>query len=136
MAEGIFQEKVDRLGLDVSLDSAGTGNWHVGEEPDPRAQQTTRKNGIDISGLRGRQFTAADFDRFDRIYAMDASNYENILKLAETDEEREKVRMILNETHPGQNLSVPDPYFGGDEGFNGVFAMLDAAADKVLGELK
>lgn len=136
MAEGIFEHKAKALGVDVTFDSAGTGDWHAGEAPDKRAQETAKKNGVDISGLRARQFIEADFDRFDRIYVMDRTNQENVLQLASSSDEKDKVRLMLNETYPDENRSVPDPYFGGDDGFNQVFAMLDRAAGKVLTELK
>ena len=136
MAEGVFRQKAQELGVDVTLDSAGTGSWHVGEAPDHRAQQTMKNHGIDISMLRGRQFSEADFDHFDRIYTMDSSNYQNVLKLAQSNDEREKVSMMLNEIYPGEHRSVPDPYFGEDDGFESVFGMLDRSAEKVLSELK
>ena len=136
MAEGIFREKARQLGVDVELDSAGTGGWHSGEAPDLRAQEAMRKKGLDISMLRARKFVASDFDRFDRIYVMDGSNHQNVMNLAETDDDRNKVHMMLNETHPGENRSVPDPYFGGDEGFRRVFDMLESAAEMALGDLK
>lgn len=135
MAEGIFRDKAKSLGLDVSFDSCGTGDWHVGDEPDERAQACIRKNGGDISDLRGRQFRKSDFNSFDRIFTMDESNHTNILKLADSQVHRDKVKMILNETHPGSNMSVPDPYFGGESGFDGVYQMLSDAAEKVLGEM-
>ncbi|MBT5715344.1 MAG: low molecular weight phosphotyrosine protein phosphatase, partial [Opitutae bacterium] len=77
----------------------------------------------------------SDFNDFDRIYTMDESNHGNILKLTDSQSSKDKVKMILNETHPGSNMSVPDPYFGGDSGFDGVYQMLSEAADKVLSEI-
>ncbi len=135
MAEGIFRDKAKSLGLDIDFDSCGTGDWHVGDEPDERAQACIRKNGSDISDLRGRQFRESDFNDFDCIYTMDDTNHSNILKLSESQYSKEKVRMILNETYPGSNMSVPDPYFGGDSGFDRVYQILSEAADKVLSEI-
>lgn len=135
MAEGIFRDKATSLGLNIEFDSCGTGDWHVGEEPDARAQACIRKNGSDISDLRGRQFQKSDFEYFDRIYTMDESNHKNVLKLTDNPIHKSKVKMLLNETHPGSNMSVPDPYFGGDSGFDGVYTMLSDAADKVLNEI-
>jgi protein-tyrosine phosphatase len=135
MAEGIFRDKAKLLGLYIDFDSCGTGDWHVGDEPDERAQACVKKNGSDISDLRGRQFRQSDFNDFDRIYTMDESNHGNILKLTDSQSSKDKVKMILNETHPGSNMSVPDPYFGGDSGFDGVYQMLSEAADKVLSEI-
>ena len=136
MAEGIFRDRAKALELDVQFDSCGTGDWHVGEEPDQRAQACIRKNGGDISDLRGRQFRKSDFDSFDRIYTMDETNHANILKLAKNQKQKSKVKMLLNETHPGSNMSVPDPYFGGESGFDGVFDLLSTAAEKVLESFK
>lgn len=135
MAEGIFRQKAADKNIEVQLDSAGTGGWHVGEAPDRRMQQTGKQHGVDISDLRGRQFTAADFDRFDQIFVMDDSNRENVLALARNDEDRSKVEMMLNTIYPGEDMSVPDPYFGGQQGFEHVFDLLDRAAEKVLSEL-
>lgn len=133
MAEGVFRQRAQDLQLDISFDSAGTGGWHVGESPDKRMQETALRHGVDISDLRGRQFTAADFDAFDVIYVMDESNRENVLKLARNDAHRGKVKMLLNELYPGEDMSVPDPYFGGQRGFEHVFDLLQRSAEKVLG---
>jgi protein-tyrosine phosphatase len=132
MAEGIFRHKINERQLPIETDSAGTGDWHVGDPPDARMQETAKANGIDISDLRGRQFTAADFDRFDQIYVMDESNRDNVLKLARNDQDRAKVEMMLNTIFPGEDMSVPDPYFGGRQGFEQVFDLLDRASDEVL----
>lgn len=123
-------------GLKIEIDSAGTGNYHVGEAPDKRAIQYMKSKGMDISGLRARQFSKNDFEEFDIIYAMDDSNYRNILKLASTELHRSKVKMILNETSEGENRSVPDPYFGGMEGFEEVFLLLDEVSASVINKLK
>lgn len=95
-----------------------------------------KSKGMDISGLRARQFSKNDFEEFDIIYAMDDSNYRNILKLASTELHRSKVKMILNETSEGENRSVPDPYFGGMEGFEEVFLLLDEVSASVINKLK
>lgn len=133
MAEGAFRARVQDQSLNVTLDSAGTGDWHVGDPPDPRMQQTAKSHGIDISDLRARQFTVEDFNRFDRIYVMDDSNRENVLSLARNEHDRAKVRMLLNELYPGEDQSVPDPYFGGQRGFEHVVDLMVRSAEKVLG---
>jgi protein-tyrosine phosphatase len=117
---------------DVQTDSAGTSNFHVGEQPDSRMRMTAVKNGMDISDLRARQFVQSDFDEFDLIYAMDNANKMDILKLARNDADRAKVKLILDEIYPGENREVPDPYYGGDEGFQQVFDMLDDATDQLI----
>lgn len=136
MAEGILRHHAEINGLALEIDSAGTGNYHVGEAPDRRAIDYMRKKGLDISSLRARQFTPADFARFDIIYAMDDSNYANILSLAKNDEERSRVKMILNEVFANEDHPVPDPYFGGVEGFREVFDLLDEAASAIVRKLR
>ncbi|MDC8000358.1 low molecular weight phosphotyrosine protein phosphatase [Aequorivita todarodis] len=133
LAEGILKSKVDTS--KVFVDSAGTGHWHVGDEPDKRSIAVGKKYNIDITQQRGRQFSPKDFDDFDLIYVMDNSNKENVLALAENDSQREKVKLILDEIFPGENVDVPDPYFGGDTGFENVFKMLDEACDQIAKRL-
>lgn len=135
LAHGLLQQKVNELGLDWMVDSAGTGAYHVGELPDPRSVEVAAKHGLDITYQRARQFVEADFQNFDLIYAMDAQNYQNILKLANSDEDRKKVLMMLNESHPGENRRVPDPYYGGKDGFDNVYNMLDEATNKLIERL-
>lgn len=133
IAEGILRHKLRVMkNEDVQTDSAGTSNFHVGEQPDARMRMTAVKNGMDISDLRARQFVQSDFDEFDLIYAMDNANKMDILKLARNDADRAKVKLILDEIYPGENREVPDPYYGGDEGFQEVFDMLDDATDQLI----
>lgn len=132
IAEGILRQKALERNLPIEIDSAGTSAFHVGEAPDSRMIVTAKKNGIDISNLRSRQFVPLDFHRFDLIYAMDQSNYNNIIRMASSDEDRKKVKLILNESHPGANLEVPDPYFGGDQGFQHVIDLLDVAIEQAI----
>ncbi len=132
LADGLLKSKVESLGLNVVVDSAGTSGHHSGESPDPRMRATAKHHGLSIDHLRARQFVTSDFDEFDLIYAMDSSNFNNILKLARNDEDRSKIMMILNEITPGLNKAVPDPYYGGDEGFEDVYKMLDEATDIII----
>lgn len=129
LAEGILRNKLDTNLFEV--DSTGTGNWHVGNPPDKRSVAVAKKYGLDISDLRGRQFTSMDYQDFDHIYVMDRSNLENVLALAEKSEDRAKVSMILDTLFPGEKVDVPDPYYGGDDGFERVYAMLDEACDVI-----
>lgn len=131
LAEGILQEKVKARGLNWQVDSAGTGNWHAGERPDHRSIATARRYHIDISRQRARQLRDADLEDFDLILAMDASNQSDILRLAKGQNQRDKVKLIMNFLHPNANEDVPDPYWD-DNGFEGVFNMLDAACDALL----
>lgn len=125
LAEGILQSKVDTT--KVTVDSAGTAAWHSGEKPDKRSIAVAKKYGIDISHQRARNLTVEDFELFDKIYVMDRSNYINVCRLAPNEKAVAKVEMILNEVHPDSNAEVPDPYYGGEQGFEKVFAMLDEA---------
>lgn len=126
LAEGILKDKVADYGLNWEVNSAGTGSWHIGELPDRRSISVARKNGIDITDQRARQFVPNDLDDYDLILAMDSSNYQNILKLATTKDQEEKVELILNFSKPGYNANVPDPYWD-DDGFEQVFQMLEEA---------
>ena len=125
LAEGILQSKVNNTF--VFVDSAGTAAYHVGNLPDERSIAVASKYGIDISSQKARKFTVKDFDVFDVIYVMDASNYQNVLSIARNQKDIQKVKMILNETHPGKKESVPDPYYGEGDGFEKVYKMLDKA---------
>ena len=135
LAEGIMKEKAKKYNLKIKVDSAGTAAYHAGEYPDPRSMEVALKNGIDISDQRARKFRSDDFDRFDKIFAMDDSNYSDLVALAQTPEDKEKVEMILNKVHPGEDKSVPDPYYGGKDGFDKVFDMLDKACEKIASEI-
>lgn len=132
LAEGILTDKAQKNGVNMQVDSAGTAAYHVGEKPDSRSIQIARKMGLDISKQKARQFIQEDFDRFDKIYAMDQSNYNNILSLARNHEDENKVEMILNESNPKSNMAVPDPYYGGDDGFKYVYELLDAACEVII----
>ena len=131
LAEGILKEKIKSKQLDWRVDSAGTGAWHSGELPDHRSIKQARENGIDITDQRARQFTVSDFENFDLILAMDSSNYQDILRLATTHEQKEKVAMIMNFDAPGRNENVPDPYWG-EDGFGLVYDMLDRACEQIV----
>lgn len=131
MAEGILRQKANERGLAVHVDSAGTGDYHIGEAPDHRAISTAGKYGVDISRLSARQFTVSDFDSFDRIFVMDQSNLRNVLALATSEAQRAKVELLLDAVYPGEEMEVPDPWFGSLEGFDRCFEMLETACDKV-----
>ncbi|MGB0879793.1 MAG: low molecular weight protein-tyrosine-phosphatase [Polaribacter sp.] len=133
LAEGILQSKIS---LEVFVDSAGTAAYHIGNLPDKRSIEVAKKHGIDITHQRARKFTIQDFDVFDVIYAMDESNYQNILALSRNKDDAKKVKMILNEIHPTKNQNVPDPYYGGNQGFENVYNMLDEACEIIAKNLK
>ena len=127
LAEGILASKLPKNKFTV--DSAGTGSWHIGHAPDARSIATAKKYSIDISRQKGRQFKKSDFDVYDYIYVMDQSNYENVIELSENQEQKDKVQIILNELFPNENVDVPDPYFGLTNGFEIVYKMLDEVCD-------
>lgn len=130
LAEGILKSKINST--EIYVDSAGTSAFHENELPDRRSIQVANKYGIDLTDQRSRPFRKSDFKKFDIIYAMDKSNKKNILKLADSDSDRNKVRLILNESNPGLNLDIPDPYYGGDQGFENVYKMLDEACQTIV----
>jgi protein-tyrosine phosphatase len=133
LAEGILASKLPKNKFTV--DSAGTGSWHIGRTPDERSISTAKKNKIDISRQKGRQFTTNDFESFDYIYVMDNSNYNDVISLSKNPEHRKKVQLILNELFPGENVDVPDPYYGLANGFEAVYQMLNDACDIIAEKL-
>lgn len=133
LAEGILASKLPKKNFIV--DSAGTGSWHIGHAPDKRSIAVAKKNGLIISNQRGRQFSTDDFDYFDYIYVMDNSNYDTVIELAKNQQQKDKVKMILDELFPNENVDVPDPYFGLANGFNMVYEMLDEACEIISAKL-
>ena len=139
-AEGVMRHVVREAGLEdrIEIDSAGTGGWHVGAPPDERATAAARRREIALEGA-ARKFTRADFDRFDLILAMDESNRRDLLAHAPDDAARAKVR-LLREFDPASDgapdLDVPDPYYGGEQGFEHVLDLVDAATRGLLGRLR
>lgn len=134
LAEGILKSKLDARNFQV--DSAGTGGWHVGEMPDARSIEVARKYGIDITDQRGRKFSPYDFETYDYIFVMDNTNYQDVIKLANSNEEIGKVKLILDEIFPEENVDVPDPYYGGSQGFENVFRMLEEACEHIAKRLQ
>ncbi len=133
-AEGVMRHLLKRNDLQAALevDSAGTGDWHVGEPPDQRSAAVGARRGMPLSG-KARQVTAADFQRFDLLLAMDRSNHQNLLAMAPTPEARDKVHLLRDFDSAGQRgLDVPDPYYGGPEGFDAVFDICVAACEGLL----
>ncbi|MFV5688410.1 low molecular weight protein-tyrosine-phosphatase [Flavobacterium sp. ZT3R25] len=129
LAEGILASKLPKNKFTV--DSAGTGSWHIGHSPDDRSIAVAKKNKINISNQKGRQFSTNDFDAFDYIYVMDNSNYSDVIELAKNEDQKEKVHLILNELFPNENVDVPDPYFGLPNGFEIVYNMLDEVCNVI-----
>ena len=132
-AEAVMQDLVDERGLNdvIELDSAGTGGWHVGHAPDPRATEAARQRGIEMTG-RARQVSTGDFDDFDLLVAMDSDNYGDLVTLAGGDSG--KVR-LLRDYADGEGLPVPDPYYGGDDGFEEVLDIVERNCAALLEEV-
>jgi protein-tyrosine phosphatase len=133
LAEGILESKAKKLGLEWEIDSAGTNNsYHIGEAPHPLSQKVAKLNAVDISDQSARAFTADDFDRFDKIYAMSSDIIEHMKRIAKKKFRPEKTDLLLNEVFPGENLDVPDPWFGEEPGYHEVFRMIDKACEKII----
>ncbi len=136
LAEGVLRYKAEKANLPLTIDSAGTSNYHIGEHPDKRTILNAKQHDIDVSKLCARQFTVDDYDTFDHIFVMDSSNYADVIGLARNEKDKKKVELILNRVYPNSNMSVPDPYFGGEQGFENVFILLDKACDIIVESLK
>jgi protein-tyrosine phosphatase len=128
LAEGILKQKTKHLNL--TIDSAGTAGYHIGKSPDPRAVAIAKKHDINISKLKARQLSRIDFENFDTIYVMDINNFSHLISLSSNAQERNKIRLILNEIDPKNHDSVPDPYYD-DNGFKKVYNMLNEACEKI-----
>ena len=136
LADGLLRKKISENKLNIEVDSAGTSGIHSGEAPDARMCKTAKIFGTPIDELRSRKFIIEDFDKFDKIYVMDKSNKANILQMARNEEDKKKVELILNLSFPSQNKDVPDPYYGGEEGFIEVYHLLDKATDQIIEKIK
>lgn len=126
-----MKEKIQRYQLKAEVDSAGFESFHLGDTPDARAIKVMRDHGQDISRHRMRLFESSDFDRFDRIYVMDRYNYQDVLSMARDYRDAAKVDYILNSVEPGSDHHVPDPYYGGQSGFENVYQLLDRATEAI-----
>jgi protein-tyrosine phosphatase len=132
LAEGILREKALKAGLDWVIESAGTNGFHTGEPPHKFSQKVAKANGIDISTQRSRDFIKADFRDFDKIYAMAGDVINDIKKISGERFDSAKVELFLNELYPGQNMDVPDPWFGGEEGYHEVYKLINKACDAII----
>ncbi len=136
-AEGVFRGHLAQNRLDnlVIVDSAGTGDWHIGNPPDVRAQQAALHRGIELSDLRARQVCFDDFSSFDYIVAMDRSNLEDLRRVSDS-EHHHKIHLFMEFTDRFEATEVPDPYYGGERGFDIVLDMIDAASTGLLCEIR
>ncbi|HZH65593.1 MAG TPA: low molecular weight protein-tyrosine-phosphatase [Flavisolibacter sp.] len=132
LAEGILQHKASEAGLNWTVDSAGTNNYHIGEAPHKLSQKVAMLNGIDICHQKARRFVKEDFDRYDKIYAMADDVLDDIRMIAKGKYDASKVELFLNELHPGKNASVPDPWFGEEPGFHDVYKIIEECCDSII----
>lgn len=137
LAEGVFRHEAEARGLGhaFEIDSAGTGAWHVGEPPDARMRQTARRRGLSLEAQRARQIAAADLARYDHVFVMDKGNLHDVLALDTGDAHGHKVRLFREfDPEPG-DYQVPDPYYGGPDGFDAVYEMVLRTARLLLDRL-
>jgi protein-tyrosine phosphatase len=133
LAEGILESKAKKLGLHWEVDSAGTNNnYHIGQAPHELSQKVAKLNGVDIGDQCARAFEASDFDRFDKIYAMSSDILAGMKNIARKKFNPEKADLLMNEIYPGENMDVPDPYYGEETDYHDVYAMIDKACDKII----
>lgn len=132
LAEGILQQKAREAGLNWTVDSAGTENYHIGSAPHPLSQKVAILNGINIGEQKARRFTKEDLQHFDRIYAMGTDILKEMKTIAGHQWQPEKVELLLNELEPGSNQSVPDPWYGPEPGYHEVYELLDRACTAVI----
>ena len=132
LAEGIMLHLKSKHNLQIEIDSAGTAHYHIGEAPDKRTIANAKKNGVDLSALRARQFSSSDFDEFDKIYVMDKSNFKNVIALAKQDSHKNKVSLFLENNSDGL-LEVPDPYYGTEDDFENVFKLVHKHCERLAG---
>lgn len=132
LAEGILQQKAFEAGLTWSVKSAGTNSYHTGEPPHPLSQKVARLNGIDISTQRARRFTAADFDNYDKIYALAGDVLDDMKRIAKNKFDAGKAELLMNEQFPGKNADVPDPYYGTEQGYHEVYKMISEVCDRIV----
>ena len=135
LADGIMQKLINDRDLDCTVDSAGTSSYHIGEAPDRRMIATALSHGVDISNLKARQFIADDFENFDLIYAMDFSNKSNMLELYNGSDQN-PIKLLLDENSRTKGMEVPDPYFGGDEGFEDVYKLVSNACNSIADKIE
>lgn len=132
LAEGILKDKAARAGLSWTVESAGTNGYHIGEPPHKLSQKVAKLNGVDICQQRARRFSAADFDRYDKIYAMAGDVLDDMRHIAGKKYDSSKVDLLMNELYPGENIDVPDPWYGPEPGYHDVYKMISEACEKII----
>ena len=132
LAEGILKQKVFNAGIDWAIESAGTNSFHIGEPPHVLSQKVARLQGIDISKQRARKFVKNDLLEFDKIYAMAEDVMYDIKKISGENYNSKKVALFLNELYPGQDMNVPDPWYGPEAGYHEVYKLIEQACDALI----
>jgi protein-tyrosine phosphatase len=136
LAQGVLQHKLDSFNLkNIYVDSAGTGSWHAGNPPDIRSIEIAEKYGIDISQHRARHFSSNDFNTFNKIIVMDTKNYKDLLNLSSSQIDSDKIKLLLSYTYKNERASVPDPYYGGDDGFENIYKLINSACNEIIKEI-
>lgn len=136
IAEGVLKEKIKQHRLPWTVDSAGTNGYHIGEAPHRFSQKVCKAAGIDISAQRARQFIAKDFEQYDKIYAMADDVYEDIVRIAGKAVDYDKLDFFLNELEPGSDASVPDPWYGDEDGYTPVYELIEETCDEIVRKYK
>jgi protein-tyrosine phosphatase len=132
LAEGILKHKARQAGLDWTVESAGTNGYHVGEAPHHLSQKVAKLNGIDICEQKARRFVKEDLKRYDKIYAMASDVIVDMRRIAGDAYDASKVDLLLNEVHPGEHRSVPDPWYGPEPGYHDVYKMIHEACESII----
>ncbi|MCC6186621.1 MAG: low molecular weight phosphotyrosine protein phosphatase [Chitinophagaceae bacterium] len=132
IAEGVLRKLAHDAGKDWQIDSAGTNGLHVGEAPHRSSQKICKQHGIDICKQKAKRFTIKDFEQYDIIYALASDVYEDIAAIAKNDAQMTKVKLFLNELEEGSNASVPDPWYGGEEGYLPVYLLIEQTCKKIV----
>ena len=136
LAQGILEKKSKESNLNIYVDSAGTGGWHVGSSPDLRSINIAKKYNIDISDQKARKFSTYDFQEFDKIFVMDNNNYRDLIRLCSNKKEWNKIQLILKNIDPEKNTSVPDPYYGEEDGFEKIYRLLEKACSEIISKIE
>lgn len=136
IAEGVLQRMANDEGLDWQVESAGTESYHIGSAPHKYSQAICEENGLDISAQRARQFNANDFDKYDKIYALALDVLEEIEHVAGNGDDMNNVLLFLNELEEGNNESVPDPYYGGKDGYTHVYELIEKTCQAIINKYK
>ncbi|MDZ4795458.1 MAG: low molecular weight protein-tyrosine-phosphatase [Bacteroidota bacterium] len=136
LAEGILQDKAFKAGLTWSVESAGTNSYHTGEPPHPLSQKVAKLNGIDICQQRARRFTAADFDMYDKIYALAGDVMDDIKRISGKKFDAAKADLLMNELYTAKNMDVPDPWYGPEPGYHEVYKMINEVCNEIIEKYK